>query len=137
MADRRDVTGVWYGSWHSSHRHVAPGNFIATLDELAGSVSGSITERDPKGGGTIRRADVQGDRNGTKIHFVKQYDGSGGLTHAVVYSGQVNGEGTEIAGKWRLPGHVGSFAMQREKFDIEELEEEERVEEPVDALPLR
>jgi len=137
MADNRDVTGVWYGSWTADHPQVAPGSFIATFEESGGSVDGTITERHPRRSGLILRAAVIGHRAGATLRFIKQYDGAGGWDHAVRYAGQVNGEGTEISGRWTLPGYAGSFVMQREKFDVEELEEEERVGEPTDALPIR
>jgi hypothetical protein len=57
--------------------------------------------------------------------FVKQYDGSGGWTHAVRYAGSIDGEGLEISGNWKVDWVFGSFVMQREKFSGAELEEQE------------
>ena len=71
----------------------------------------------------MRRAFVSGGRNGPELHFVKQYDG-GALAHAVRYSGQINGDATEISGTWVIVRHHGIFTMRREKFSVIDLEEE-------------
>lgn len=88
---------------------------------------GSISEPNERSGAGIRHASVEGRRGGSAVQFVKQYDGSGGLTHAVFYSGEVDAEGTVINGEWRIDRMHGTFTMQREKFDEEELEDEEEV----------
>lgn len=124
MTDRRDVTGIWYGRWGSSNPYVAPNSFIATLEERASLVSGSITERDRQEPGIIR-AGVDGVRAGGRIAFTKQYDGSGRLSHAVGYVGTINGAGTDISGTWRFSLYSGDFSMTREAFSAEELAAEQ------------
>lgn len=128
MSDRRDLTGVWYGSYRYD---AGSGNgFIAVFEE-AGGFTGTITEPDPHGGAGLLRATVSGQRDGTMVRFVKQYDGSGGWSHAVHYSGRVDDEGTVISGTWRVDWLRGTFTMEREKFTEVELEAEEEVELPV------
>lgn len=127
MADKRDVTGVWYGRYEAELWDDENG-FIAVLEEMAGAVSGVVTERDNRGKVDVRRALVAGTRNGDAVRFVKQYDGTGGYVHAVNYSGRINGEGTEIGGAWTLRSGWGRFVMEREKFDAAALEEGEEVE---------
>lgn len=124
----RDVTGVWYGRWSSNDPFVYPNSFIAVLEELAGAIDGSVSETDPEGPEPLR-ATVSGGRSGAQIHWIKQYD-SGRLSHAVYYAGTVNHDATEISGGWRLEQWSGSFAMRREKFSIEELEEDRVIEIP-------
>lgn len=124
MNDRRDLTGVWYGRYTAEHPDVAPNSFIATLYEGGGQVSGTTSEPDPWNG-DVRRADVSGRRGGAAVRFTKQYDGSGGLSHAVFYAGRINESGTEVIGSWMFEQYRGSFAMQREQFDEAELEDEE------------
>lgn len=125
MADPSDVTGVWYGRYRSN---VDPqeNSFIALMEEIGATISGSITE--PDGAAGIRRAIVQGTRDGTTIRFVKRYDGSGGWTHSVRYTGTVDAEGTAIDGIWQVDWLHGSFVMEREKFDADELEDVEELE---------
>jgi hypothetical protein len=127
MSDTRDVSGVWYGSWSSEDPNIDPSGFIALLEESGGTVGGSISEPDPYSGETLR-AFVSGSRSGAQISWTKQYDGEGPLAHSVHYSGAVNGDATEITGRWMLERHSGSFTMQREKFTAEELEEREEIE---------
>jgi hypothetical protein len=132
MSDKRDVTGVWYGRYDAAYRTEENG-FIAVLEEMAGAVSGVITEPDTSGKVEVRRALVAGSRDGAMVRWVKQYDGTGGHVHAINYAGQINTEGTEIVGGWTQLWGTGRFVMEREKFDAAELEAEAEVEldEPV------
>ncbi|WP_052134420.1 hypothetical protein [Sphingomonas sp. 37zxx] len=124
MNDPSDLSGVWYGDYASNHWSVDPNSFIALLEEQGGSLSGSITERDIWLGSGIVRASVDGTRQGLTVRFRKQYDGSGGLSHAVDYQGTVNDDATRIVGRWKMRFYAGSFSMSREKFAGEEVAEE-------------
>lgn len=126
MSDPRDVSGVWYGRYVSRVDEQDNG-FIALLEETGGVFTGSISERDGKGG--VRSASVAGRRSGARIQFVKQYH-----HHAVFYEGSVDDQGTEASGNWKIDSQHGGFSMQREKFSAEELEDEEERE---DDLLLR
>ena len=130
MSDPRNLTGVWYGAWTANFPFY-PNRFIANLAEAHGQVSGSITEPDIYRRPAIFRAFVEGARAGPEVRFVKQYDRTGRLSHAVLYTGQVNGTGTEITGTWHFSTHSGSFTMQRESFTAEELEEREEISEQI------
>jgi len=123
-----DVSGVWYGRW-TAERPVYPNSFIAHLVEAGGAFSGSTTEPDLNRRPGILRAFVEGGRAGPEIRFVKQYGGR--LSHAILYTGQINRTGTEITGIWHFSAHSGSFTMQRERFTTEELEQWEEVSEPI------
>jgi hypothetical protein len=123
MSDPQDVSGVWYGQYSADHGYEDSG-FIALLEEIGGAVTGTITEPDDASG-AIRRATVRGRRDGANLRFTKQYDGNGGWTHAVRYSGAVDADGTLVMGSWLVEGVSGAFDMTREKFDAEALEDEE------------
>lgn len=125
MTDKRDVSGVWYGSFAGPG--VVPNRFIATLEERGGHIVGTITEPDERGNTDILRADVSGVRIGQQVNFLKQYDGAAHAGHAIDYSGQIDIEGTEISGEWRFARYSGPFVMQREQFGEELLAEEEGV----------
>lgn len=127
MPDKRDVTGVWYGRYDAELWDEENG-FIAVLEEVRGAVSGVITERDTHGRPGLRRAVVSGTRDGATVRWVKQYDGTGGHTHAINYAGQIDAEGTEVTGIWRQRIGRGRFVMEREKFTETELEAEEEAE---------
>jgi hypothetical protein len=120
--DPLDLTGVWYGRYDASNYDETNG-FIAHLEQSGAELSGVVTEPDTTGQADIRRAFVSGRRAGHAVEFTKQYDG-GVLAHAVRYWGMVNDDGTEIAGRWMIVRHGGTFIMSREKFRAEELEEE-------------
>lgn len=122
MSDTLDVSGVWYGRWNADDPRVRPNRFIAHLAEGGGQFAGTTTEPDLRRRSGIILALVEGARAGPEIRFVKQYDGSGRLAHSVLYSGRINGMGTEIGGTWRFSSYSGSFTMQRERFTTEELE---------------
>lgn len=122
MSDTLDVSGVWYGRWTSDQPIVRPNRFIAHLAEGGGQFAGTSTEPDPIDDDAVVLAYLEGARAGPEIRFVKRYDGSGHLSYAVLYSGRINGMGTEIGGTWRFSSYSGSFTMQRERFTTEELE---------------
>lgn len=131
MNDPQDVTGVWYGRYFASSAEVEENSFIAHLDEMAGEVSGTITEPDTNGMAEVRRAFVDGDRMGSRLRFMKQYDPAGPLAHSVAYAGTISDDGTEVTGEWRFSGYHGSFVMNRETFRAEELDEEAAVDEDI------
>jgi hypothetical protein len=59
-------------------------------------------------------ADVSGTQDGTAFSFAKRYDGTGGQSHSVEYSGELTGDGLRRAqGTWHLPDSSGSFEMHR------------------------
>lgn len=124
------VTGVWYGRWASDTAWVTPNRFIALLDEVAGRISGTVSEPDLQGGMPLH-AMLRGARSGGAIHWVKQYDGAGRLAHAVHYAGNVREDATRITGTWRFSTYSGTFEMERERFSVEELSEEILLEVPV------
>lgn len=132
MADKQDLTGVWYGRYDADVWDETNG-FIAVLEETGGALSGVITERDTDGLVDVRRALVSGARTGGVVRFVKQYDGTGGHDHAIDYAGQVDVEGLAMRGTWRQSFSHGRFVMERERFDAAELEAEEEAE--LDFLP--
>jgi hypothetical protein len=127
MADKRDVSGVWYGRYTGFFQG-SDNSFIALLEETAGAFGGTITEPDDSGASDIRRAYVTGGRDGSAVRFLKQYDGGSGWDHAVDYSGSIDAEGTTISGRWNVDGLGAGFTMQREKFSAAELEAEEEAE---------
>ena len=131
MGDPHDVSGVWYGRYFAGSAEVEENSFIAHLEEVAGEVSGTITEPDTTGMEDVRRAFVDGSRIGTQLRFTKQYDPAGALAHSVAYAGTISEDGSEVTGEWRFSGYHGSFVMNRETFAAEELEEEAAVDEDI------
>jgi hypothetical protein len=59
-------------------------------------------------------ATLQGRRTGCSVTWLKIYDGSFRLYDSVHYAGDVNADGTEIEGRWTVPGSwSGRFLMIR------------------------
>ena len=106
---------VWEGSY--SYDDPAAGRavrftFVAT--ELNGNLSGQISE--PNTFGTpeanFLRASVTGTIEGTLVRFRKQYDGSGGETHAVDYEGILDRATRTIHGQWGVARTTGTFKLR-------------------------
>jgi hypothetical protein len=59
-------------------------------------------------------ATLQGRRTRRSVTFLKTYDAVPAGYDAVRYEGDVNGDGTEIEGRWTVPGSwSGKFLMTR------------------------
>lgn len=111
-----NLTGVWHGQFDYPVAHPA-GPFTATLLELGAHLSGSVHEpddgTDAAPGGTLF-ALIEGRRSGSRVSFVKTYDGSGGRSHSVRYEGVLSPDGSEIEGRWTISaGWSGKFLMIR------------------------
>jgi hypothetical protein len=114
-ADALNLSGVWQGLYsYRSKRDPVP--FVATLTEMDSWLTGATEETGVVGearGRTIT-ATLQGRRDGHSVTWLKLYDGSFRLYDAVNYAGEVNRDGTEIEGRWSIPGNAsGRFLMIR------------------------
>lgn len=100
---QKDVTGVWHGLYSYDFAQ-APVYFVATL--LAGSnwLSGTSHEASEGsiGQALTLYATLEGSVAGDNVDFIKSYDGSGGWSHSVPYSGSLSPDGLEIEGTWHI-----------------------------------
>jgi len=114
MSETINLGGAWNGLYFYPG-YPEPVTFVALLIDVGSRFSGSIHEYE--GIVSERRillyATVDGRRDGLNVSFLKTYDGTGGWKHTVGYDGMLNGEGTEIAGKWTIDGTSGGFIMTR------------------------
>ncbi|MEG3144533.1 hypothetical protein U1839_07680 [Sphingomonas sp. RT2P30] len=111
MSAADDLSGGWDGIYNYP-RVMRPTPFTATLRDSAGLLVGETSE--PGDHGSMRHALLDGSREGNAIRFIKTYDDTAGGYRSVSYSGTVNGEGTEISGRWDIPGvWSGTFIMVR------------------------
>jgi hypothetical protein len=117
MADEgvaQNLTGVWDGVFRQ--RLVGAVNFTATLIESGNRITGSTHEPCiqflcPR---QTHPATLAGHRRGCIVSFVKSYDPPGYGYDTVAYSGELNGDATEIAGTWTIQsGFSGEFVMTR------------------------
>jgi len=109
-----NLGGAWNGLYFYAG-YPEPVSFVALLIDVGSHFSGSIHEYE----GIISEqrillyASVDGEREGSRVSFLKTYDGTGGWKHTVRYEGALNGDATEIAGQWHVGGGSGAFIMTR------------------------
>ena len=114
QSDAESLTGVWQGLY--TYPIGLSVSFVATLIESGRTLSGSIHE--PRvlvaGVGDTLYATLLGSRSGSAVSFIKTYESAGPSYGRVDYEGKLNGQGTEIEGRWNIPGvHSGKFLMIR------------------------
>ena len=110
-----DLTGLWNGHYNYPHAQ-APVSFTAQLTEADGWLAGSTEEIATQHAyrGRSITATLQGRRAGAQVTFLKLYDEALVGYDTVSYAGVVNQEGTEVAGRWSIPGSwSGTFLMIR------------------------
>src|ERR1700678_31898 len=111
----QNLTGVWHGTYSYATDRV-PMSFVATLIETGSTVSGTTHEPCAFGGSPneILYATLSGSRQDSAVAFVKTYDGANPHYGTVVYEGTLSRDGTEIEGRWMVPGNwSGKFLMIR------------------------
>ena|ERR1700753_3379220 len=109
------LTGVWNGLY-SYPRAIEPTPFAARLTENDGWLSGATEEvaRIGPTQGQPLTATLQGRRSGHSVTFLKMYDNPPPGYDAVQYSGDISQDGSEIEGRWTIPGvWSGKFLMIR------------------------
>ncbi len=110
-----DLSGVWHGQF-SYPRAQQPAAFVASLIERNGLFDGDTEEVGAVGDarGRTLTATLQGRRTGLAITFLKLYDGDIAGYDTVQYEGEVSDDGSEILGRWSIPGAwSGDFMMIR------------------------
>lgn len=113
MSAADDLSGRWLGIFnYPGGEGVA---FTADLTEAAGRLGGTITENDTIDDGRPLAAAIDGHRGGTAVEFTKFYEDADPDSYDVVaYRGEVTADGSEISGRWDIPGAwSGSFIMTR------------------------
>ncbi len=90
---------------------------MATLIESGGSLSGTTHEPSTRGAspGAPLCASLLGSRRDCAVTFTKTYDQPDGLHRSpILYEGALNGDGTEIEGRWTIVKvWSGKFLMIR------------------------
>jgi hypothetical protein len=118
MAKKQEnLTGVWHGLY-SYPVELEPVYFVATLIDAGSSLHGMTHEAvvGRFGAPLEMHASLSGSRDGHAVIFTKTYDGQRGegFQHPVRYDGALNGDLTEIEGRWFIAGDwSGRFLMIR------------------------
>ncbi len=110
------LNGVWQGMYWGEGNQ--PTGFQATLQHGAnGALTGSTVETNNFSAEQIPflLATIRGNVRGNSVTFVKTYDGTGGQTHSINYTGQIMQNGRRIVGQWQVEGSTqsGRFEMAR------------------------
>jgi hypothetical protein len=105
-------------------------SFVATLIDSGRALSGATHEPNVLGNspGSTLQALLSGGRRASAINFVKTYE-EAGVSHyyPVSYEGVLNGEATEIEGRWRIgDGTTGKFLMIRSEGRAVAIEQKKR-----------
>ncbi len=128
MTEPKNLTGVWNGLYsYSSGLSVS---FVATLIDSGSALSGATHEPNVLGTrpGSTLTAMLSGGRQASAIAFVKTYDEAGTqYYYPVSYDGVLNGDATEIEGRWRIgDGTTGKFLMIRSEGKAVAVEQKKR-----------
>jgi hypothetical protein len=119
----QNLTGIWHGIYSYPIART-PVPFVATLIETASAVSGTTHEPRAIGGSPNETlyAMLLGSRQDSAVAFVKTYDGANPHYGTVAYEGALSRDGTEIEGRWTVPGNwSGKFLMIRSAGKTEDV----------------
>jgi hypothetical protein len=117
-----DLSGGWDGIFNYP-RGYRPNAFTATLRDTGGFLTGETTEpsQDRRDRNAVLHAWLEGRRENMTAIFVKHYDDPTRAEDAVHYTGSISPDGTEISGRWDIPGNwSGTFIMVRKAGKTEE-----------------
>lgn len=112
------IGGRWLGRYYYSGEQAKnpPVEFELMIEvPVAGKVGGRISEPNTFGtqGVPFLYANVRGEIVGNVLRFIKTYDGTGGQTHSVSYTGTFNETWTTLVGTWRINETTGRFDLRR------------------------
>ncbi len=109
------LTGEWAGGYVSANG-ADVNTFTVKMRQTGGTISGTIYETNVFGD-TSRALFLTSTFAGTianrQVRFTKTYDGSGGVSHSVVYTGALEPNGRRIRGTFNADGAAGTFEMVR------------------------
>ena len=118
LAQSFTLNGKWSGRYYYNANRTSV-DFTFDLKAEGGNCTGHIQEPNTFGDKSAKFlfANVScvstGVGPGRVFRFHKQYDGTGGVSHAVEYSGVVSEDGDTITGQWQIKDTTGQFSMMR------------------------
>jgi hypothetical protein len=113
------LTGIWTGEYrYPGTMSQRPVTFTVFLFQDGERVTALIKEPNSFGDNTSpwlhATADGRYDKESKTLSFTKSYDGTGGVSHDVVYKGHLSSGATEtVSGTWDISGLQGTFTMKR------------------------
>lgn len=113
LVSQESVKGLWTGRYYYPDSTMPPVHFSVLFGFLGDRIVGQITEPNTFGNPSapFLQAEITGSLGpGAAVHFVKRYDGTGGVSHSVFYDGTLSPDGRTIQGTWTIPGPQGAFS---------------------------
>lgn len=110
-----NLSGVWQGAYLSADG-ADVNTFTVTLTQIGTRLTGSVTELNAFGDQSkaiFLTSTLAGTINGNQVLFTKTYDGSGGVSHSVVYRGEIQPGGRRVRGVFQADAATGTFEMVR------------------------
>ena len=107
------VNGAWTGTYSYASGNNAPVTFNIQMQTSGDRLTGAVVEPNTFGAKSAPYlyAHIVGSVTGSSVSFAKTYDGTGGVSHSVQYSGQIAEDGQAISGQWSTGGLRGSFLI--------------------------
>ncbi len=115
LAADTNLTGQWTGGYVSADKGDV-NTFEMKLTGAGSTFSGTATEVNIFGNDDVLflTSMIQGTiRADGSVSFVKTYDGAGGVSHTVSYTGKLDDTGRRIKGAYKAETVTGKFEMVR------------------------
>jgi hypothetical protein len=106
------LIGAWRGAYAYSDGQ-APVPLVIDITQTGDAISGRTTELATFGTGGSRYlyATITGSTSGQSVTFRKTYDGTGGQSHSVEYTGALSADGSVITGSWSIGAVRGTWRV--------------------------
>lgn len=112
----QELTGTWTGQYMYEDGRKAV-EFKASITSADTKFWGSVSEPSTfaASNAPALSANIFGEVAGNRVTFKKNYDGTGGVTHWVEYTGALDQTAHRIDGVWSINGGktMGRFTMSR------------------------
>ena len=115
--DKTDqLSGTWTGQYNYQRPddRAKPVPFRMNLLLSQGTIIGTIVEPNTFGDSYTKAlfAQVEGEIRGNRVRWIKRYDGTGGVSHGVTYTGILDRSSGTISGQWKIGKTTGDFQMK-------------------------
>jgi uncharacterized caspase-like protein len=115
------LTGAWYGTYAYPDNGAQQGPVRFRLSLVQDGAKVSLNVKEPTSFGAdpavtpflYALGTGQYDPATRELKFTKTYDGTGGQSHSVEYTGIISEDGSKVEGNWNLGGLIGTFKAQK------------------------
>jgi hypothetical protein len=125
-AKELSIAGAWAGVYHYPDDALPPVRFNFKIEQQGDKITGKMKEPntfgDPNEEFLYANARGSLDKAKRTVTYTKTYDGTGGISHDVEYSGKVSDNGMRIEGMWVIRQEGTDFSG---RFTLEKLPPEE------------